>query len=297
MTAERSSTAPSPALLWSLALLMTFLWTLNPLAGKVALRHLPPFLLVAVRTAVAGLAILPVLLRALRGGPKPRLRDWLVLGAFGFFLQIGNQILFIYGLSKTSVSHTALIYALTPITVLILASAIGQERFTARKIVGMTISVVGIALLARDAAGGQATLHGDAIILTAILLFSSFTVFGKHLRRRFGSEVMNGASYVTGAVLLQPVIWVVYGDVELTAIPFEAWGAIFYMAVFSAVIGYLIYYWALGHAPASRIAALQYIQPPLASTLGWALLGESVTWTLGAAGALILVGVFVTERG
>lgn len=297
MSDERPAGAPPPALLWGLALLMTVLWTLNPLAGKIALRHMPPFLLVAVRTAAAGLAILPVLLNTLRTARKPTWREWAMLGAFGFFLQIANQICFIYGLSRTSVAHTALIYALTPVVVLLIASAIGQEGFTARKLAGMAISVAGIALLSRDAEGGQATLFGDAVVFAAILLFSTFTVFGKEFRRRFGPVVMNGASYIAGGILLQPIVWGPYREVDLLALPFEAWAAVFYMAVFSAVIGYLIYYWALGHAPASRIATLQYLQPPLASALGWVVLGETVTWTLGAAGALILVGVFVTERG
>ena len=54
---KRLAGQPHPVLLWGLVLVMTLLWTLNPLAGKIALRHVPPFLLVAVRTALAGVAI------------------------------------------------------------------------------------------------------------------------------------------------------------------------------------------------------------------------------------------------
>ncbi len=275
---------------------MTLLWTLNPLAGKIALRHFPAFLLIAIRTALAALAILPVLLYGLRSGPRVSLRDWLLLGSFGLFLQIGNQVLFVVGLEHTSVSHTAFVYALVPIAVLVLAAAMGQERFTLPKLSGMLICLVGVMLLARDTAGGQASLFGDSIMMGAVVLFTSFTVFGKHLRGRFGPVVMNSASYFAGGLAFQPVIWFVYRDFPLGDVPAEGWLALVYMAVFPAVIGYLIYYWALGHAPASRIAAMQYIHPPLATGLGVLFLGESAGTMLAVAGAFILIGVFVTER-
>ena len=297
MTQAPERTGPSPLLLWGLIAVMTLLWTANPLAGKVALREVPPVLLIAVRTTIAGFVILLVLLNDFRKGLKISLRDWLMLGAFGVVLQLGNQMLFVNGLSKTSVSHVAFIYALTPVLILCLAAGIGQERFTLRKILGMAISVCGVALLARDQAGGEATIAGDAIVFCGIFTFAAFSVFGKSLRQRFGSIVMNAASYMTGAVVFQPLIWGVYGDFDLTAVSATAWSAVVFMAVFPAVIGYLIYYWALGHAPASRIAAVQYVQPPLATTLGALFLAESVTATLLVAGAFILVGVFLTERG
>ena len=42
---------------------------------------------------------------------------------------------------------------------------------------------------------------------------------------------------------------------------------------------------------------MQYLQPPLATGLSALFLGETVTWLLALAGALILLGVFLTERG
>jgi drug/metabolite transporter (DMT)-like permease len=79
-------------------------------------------------------------------------------------------------------------------------------------------------------------------------------------------------------------------------VPWVGWAALLYMAVFPAVLGYLIYFWALGHAPASKIAAVQYIQPPLATAFSSLFLGEAVSSMLLWAGGLILTGVFLAER-
>jgi drug/metabolite transporter (DMT)-like permease len=74
------------------------------------------------------------------------------------------------------------------------------------------------------------------------------------------------------------------------------WASLVYMAAFPSVVSYLIYYWALTHVTASRVAAFSYLQPLLATLLGVALLDEKVTGWLIAGGALVLAGVFVTER-
>jgi drug/metabolite transporter (DMT)-like permease len=69
------------------------------------------------------------------------------------------------------------------------------------------------------------------------------------------------------------------------------------MALFSSVICYLIYYYALGRIPASRVSAFNYLQPILATILATATLGERVTFPVVAGGAVIFSGVYLTERG
>jgi len=276
---------------------MTVIWTLNPIAGKIAMRDFSPMLLVALRTTASGVLIGIVLWFKRRSQPSVARKDWLLLLFFGVGLQIGNQVLFINGLSHTSVAHTAFIYALTPILVLVLATLRGQEHFRLRKLVGMLICIAGVMLLVRDHAGGEATPLGDAIVFVAIILFSSFTVFGKELQVRYGGVLLNAFAYIGGAVVLQPVIWGANAEFDFAAVAWQSWSAMLYMAAGPAVFGYLIYYWALSHLPASRVTAMQYLHPPLATSFSALFLGETVTLMLGVAGALILLGVWLTERG
>ena len=287
---------PHPTLLWGLVLLMTVFWTLNPIAGKVALVGFAPLLLVAVRTSCAAIFVLLVL--GLKRPKKPIARlDWPALIALGS-LQVGNQVLFVVGLGHTSVAHVTLIFSTVPVLILCLAALIGQERITPRKLAGMSICVAGVFLLTLDQGEGRvATLYGDALILGAICMFVMFTVFGKQQRERYGPIVMNAVAYCVGAIALQPILWITYRGFSFAGVPGSAWAAMLFMATLSAVVGYLIYYWALVHAPASKVAAFQYLQPPLASGVGAVFLGEPITSTLGLAGLVIMLGVLMTERG
>jgi drug/metabolite transporter (DMT)-like permease len=298
LTAGTTSDKPSPLLLWGLITLMTVLWALNPPIGKIALEHFPPLLLIGVRTTIAAGLILPFFLLAKNRRKAIQRSDWPRLLFLTLGLQLGNQVLFVNGLSRTSVAHSAFLYALVPIAVLLLAASMGQERIRAKKLAGMAIAIAGVVLLTTDRGGPSAepTLLGDGLTLLAVSAFSGFTVLGKSERTRYGALTLTTIAYVSGAIVFQPVVWGAYRDFALFDVPWPSWAALLYMAVFPAVVAYLIYFWALGYAPASKIAAVQYIQPPMATAFSALFVGESISATLLWSGALILTGVFLTER-
>src|SRR5579864_5956335 len=88
---------------------MVLLWSANFIVGKVALREFPPLLLGALRIGLAGIFLVPAYWRKTRstGGlwPTADLR----LLAFLAACDVGNQLLFLLGLHRTSVAHSALI--------------------------------------------------------------------------------------------------------------------------------------------------------------------------------------------
>ena len=296
MTKRDVAPAPSPALLWTLICLVVLIWAVNPAIGKIALREWGGLELVTLRTTLAAFFILPPLfLTRERRSIAPL--DWPRLIVLGPVLQVGNQVLFVVGLEHTSVAHTAFIFSTSPVWILLLAAMRGQEQIRGKKLVGMAVSIAGIVLLSRQRGGAvEATLFGDLLTLCATLTFAAFTVYGKEMRVRYGSVTINAVAYIGGALAVQPLLWGVYGGLPPRGAPLDAWAALLYMAIFPAVIAYVIYYWALGYIPASRLAVVQYLQPPFAAGLGWLIVGETMTGGAVVAGAVILLGVYLAER-
>jgi drug/metabolite transporter (DMT)-like permease len=289
-----------PAVLYTLILLMVVFWSGNYIAGKIALREFSPLLLAGLRIGFAGLMILPVLLFR-RGEQRPSASGvvrLLILGILGVTL---NQLFFIVGLSRTSVAHSALIIGLTPMLVLLLACVRGLERMTARKAGGMAIALAGVAVLKffepSAGAGATATWLGDFFIFLAALCFALFTVFGKEVTSQYSNLTVNAFAYVGGGLALLPVTLWEAGRQSLAHISMGAWLAAIYMALFSSVIAYLIYYHALTHMAASRVSAFSYLQPVFASAMGVAILDERLGAPVIAGGLVILSGVYLTERG
>jgi len=305
---------PSSFRLYALISLMILLWSLNFTIGKIALREIEPLLLSALRTALAALFILPVYLwkvqtekrrveaegpeclpRARQPWDRSELRMLILLGVFGVAL---NQVFFVLGLGNTSVAHASVLMGMTPVQVLLLAAARKQERITLRKLLGMIIAIGGVAWLnTSPGRGANASLVGDGFILLASFAFAVFTVAGKSVTKRHDSNTVNTFAYVCGAILLLPLIIWRGAGVDFSAVRGSAWVSLFYMAAFPSVLCYLIFYYALTFIAASRLSAFSYVQPFLAMLLAFPLLGEPITSSAISGGALVLAGVYLTERG
>jgi drug/metabolite transporter (DMT)-like permease len=285
--------------LYGLIFLMVFFWSANYIVAKVALREFPPLLLSTVRVTMAGVLMLfiRVMKREGNGAAREDFPLLVILGLFGVAL---NQLFFVVGLGRTTVAHAAIIVSLGPVLVLLIASIMKLERLTGRKVAGMLIAMAGVAVLKlfqENSHGARATWSGDLLVFLSTLAFALFTVFGKPVTRRYSSVTVNTFAYVSGAIALAPVtIWQA-AAFPLGRISLTGWMCAFYMALFPSVVAYLIYYYALTHIAASRVASFSYLQPVFATTMAVFLLGEPVTAPVVAAGAVILAGVYITERG
>jgi drug/metabolite transporter (DMT)-like permease len=133
-------------------------------------------------------------------------------------------------------------------------------------------------------------------MLFAASAFTMFTVLGKESSRIHGNITLNTFAYTGAMLLLLPVTLYLALTNDLSRVSWGAWAGVFYMAAFSSVASYLIYYNALKYLPASRVSALSYLQPLLATIMAVPVLGERITAPLAAGGILILAGVYVTER-
>lgn len=279
--------------------LMVLVWSASFVFAKMALADIPGLLMGCVRTSVAGVLILPLYWWNERRTPtRATSKELLFLFGLGFGGIVLNQILFVVGLSQTSVAHAALLVALAPILVLLLAAARGQERLTPRKVAGLAVAVAGVCLLQVLPGGsGAASLAGDSIIVIATVALAIYTVAGREVARRHSAIRINTYAYVGGALLLTPVLFWQSRGFNFGAVRWAAWVGLLYMAVFSSIVAHVIYYWALSHLPASRVASFSYLQPLVATVLAIPALGETVTPPVMAGGALVLAGVWLTERG
>jgi drug/metabolite transporter (DMT)-like permease len=284
-----------PGRVYGLIIVMVLLWSVNFIVAKVALRELQPLVLSALRTTLAAMMILPIYLWSKREQAWA-LRDVPVLVSLGVFGVALNQVLFVYGLSQTSVSHSSLVIALTPMLVLLIAAMIGQERVTLKKLFGMSVALAGVATLQLRGGSGAGNLIGDGLIFLAAITFAAFTVAGKDAATRHGSITVNTFAYVGGAIALAPVtLWhgVRYSFWNVSVL---GWVSLIYMALFPSVICYLIYYHALSRIPASRVSAFAYLQPLFATMMALPILGENLSSGVVLGGLLVLAGVWLTER-
>jgi drug/metabolite transporter (DMT)-like permease len=287
------------------ALAAVVLWGASPVAAKVAVADLSALSVALLRTFLGGLLAVPVaLLMKIRLPATPRLRLLLLLSGFCGF--IAFPMLFTFGVALTSANHASMILASLPVFTGAIAMLWDRRAPTRVWIAGTLIALLGEALLigggptAGDAQ--QASLAGDALVLLSNGFASLGYVAGGRLQQAgypsTGTTFWGAAAM---AVLLTPVVgalWL-FGDLapELGAASPRAWIAILYLASIVTILGYVLWYWALGQGGIARVGLVQFLQPVSGVILAALLLGEGVSAGFLAASALVLFGVWLAIRG
>lgn len=278
--------------------LMLFLWSFNYIAGKIALRHLDPISLACFRIELAAIIMLPIyFLRRHRA--KLRLRDLWPFAYLGFVGVLVNQGLFTVGLNYTTSAHSAVIIAIGPIIILILARIMKLEVITPAKILGMAVAFAGVFLLeAENGSPAQSPfLRGDVITLCGTAGFALYAVLGKKVAEQYDAIAMNTFNCVAAAIMLLPLTVRQGMHLDWRGVGWAGWLGTIYMAAASSVAAYTLFYWALRYMTASRVATISYLQPVVVILLSVALLNDHPTRNLLLGTALVLLGVYLAERG
>ncbi len=277
---------------------MIVLWSANFLFVKMTVARMPVLMVACFRTSIAGLLMIPVYhwdrsrgSRALEWSELPKL---LITGVCGIAF---NQIFFTLGVSRTSVSHAAVLMGLTPLVVLMMVAIAGHEKLSPIRLAGVLIALGGVAVLQLSTSRTTgATYLGDLLVFISGLSWALYTYVSKQLTKSRDAIAVTALSYMIAALGMIPItLWQMSSN-GVGAMTPSLWGVLFYMAVFPSVIGSLIYYYALIYMPASRVTAFLYLQPLLATLLAIPILGEHITTALVGGGAMVLAGVSLTER-
>jgi drug/metabolite transporter (DMT)-like permease len=302
---EGSAARPSALLLTAVLALILLLWCFNYVAGKVALRHMNPLSLASLRIEFAAILSLAILY-ARPGRARFRRADFWTFAYLGLFGVVMNQGCFTAGLNYTTSERSVLLVAVTPIVVLVLARWLGLEAITPAKALGLCIASLGVGLLESEHGAAAARVPfavGDFITFLGVVGFSVFSVLGKRLLDPKGEHAgaydafsFNTFTLAAAAIELLPLAIRQGVRLSWASVGWQGWGGLIYMGIFSSVLAYSLFYWVLRYMDASRVAAIDYIQPFVVIALSVAFLGEHPTGHLLSAGVLVLAGVYLVER-
>ena len=281
------------------ALITVVLWGASPVAAKIAVSSLSPMMVAILRTGIGGLIALPlaILLRI----PLPvdtSQRRLLVLSGFCGF--VAFPVLFTLGSLHTSANHASMILAGLPVFTGLIAMTWDRKQPSAAWWIGCTIAMTGEVLLIFgqdfDSATG-ASISGDLLVLTSNVFASLGYVAGGRLERN-GYPAMGTTFYGVGlyALVLLPLLFIVEPGTPMLEVPTGIWIAIAYLAIGVTIVGYVLWYWALGRGGITRIALLQFLQPVSGVILAAILLDEDFGAVFIAASGVILFGVWYALR-
>ena len=278
---------------------MTFIWAGNYPVGKLALEQISPLPLIALRTLV-GAAILVSLARKstpnLAVDLREDLRSTLILAVTGV---MASGILFYFGLRLTSASNAGIISASTPIWVAVLSWMFASERFSVINVCGVLLSFVGLVTIICQ--GSLAMLLqrsfnlGDVLILIGQLNWATYTVYGRLVLTRRSAIVTTASSYLTGAVLLFPLIFLESPRAIIQQLSLAGGVAIMYLCILSP-LSQLWYSKALAKVSPHRAAIFMNLMPIIVLVFSAVVLGEQISVVQIVGTAMVIGGVILTTR-
>lgn len=284
---------------WALACVQIF-FGIHYFVAKLILQMMPPRAWAAVRITAAAALLLAYNLVFLRRHPR-RLADVGRLALFALFGVVLNQILFVEGLARTTPAHSSIINSLIPVMTLAIALLARREPVTRGRVMAVVVSFASVLVLlgVENFRLDDALVVGDLLTLANGLSFSIFLVLSRDVLAR--SDPLAATSYLLlfGAVGILVAGAGPLSRVDFAALPGRFWLLAAYAVVFATVLAYFLNYYALRHTDSSMVALFIYLQPPIATALSMAFLGERPGPRFWLAAGGIFVGVFlaVRERG
>jgi drug/metabolite transporter (DMT)-like permease len=279
---------------------MVLIWCGNFIALKICLLVMPPFGVAAYRVTASAFILLLISRywgqpRSLRGMSRKDYLEFSKLALFGLLL---NQTLFVIGLSRTTVAHSAIVVTFGPLFTLLFAWMKGEEILTRLTLLGMFISIVGIVFLnfEKDFSFRTSYLAGDFLTLAGSIAFAYYTVISKKAAFVYGALNSTLMTYLLGACLFLPLGLPLMARVHWLSLTWSSYLAFFYVAGLSSVLAQLIFYYALRHISASKLASLSYFQPVFTTASSVVLLSERPSLNFVIGGTVVIGGIILTQR-
>jgi drug/metabolite transporter (DMT)-like permease len=274
----------------------TYLW------AKRTLLEIPALPLGLLRFCGASLLLGLLLLRLRPPGERLPPRDaWARLLLLAFVAVPVNQGFFLYGLQLSTAGHAALLYTLTPLFVLLLAQLLIGEFPGWRTAAGTALALGGtlFVLTQRGLDLSRGPLIGDLLLLVAVVAWAVYTAEGREMVTRFGALPTIAWTLIAGTLLYLPLgVGSLFFSDNREAIAHasrEAWLGLLYLCVVTSVVAYLLWYWALKHLAAARVAVFTNLQPLATAVLAHFFLGEHITVPFFAGAVVVVSGVLLAQ--
>lgn len=283
---------------WALLITLSIVWGGSFLFNSVALRELPPLTIVALRVGIAALALL-VVLRSL-GLQLPRTRKaWL---AFAGMSALNNAIpftLIVWSQTHIASGLASILNATTPLFTVVLANFLTtDEKMTGRRLLGVLVGFLGVAVMIGMAAMESLGAHvaAQVAVLAAAFSYACSGVYGRRFKAMGLKPVMTATGQiVTSTILLVPVALFVDMPWRLPAPSIATVLSILALAMLSTSFAYILFFRLLATAGATNTGLVTFLIPVSAILFGALLLGEVLEAKHFAGMALIGIGLALID--
>jgi drug/metabolite transporter (DMT)-like permease len=258
---------PYPLVAWICLLIVYVVWGSTYLAIRVGVETMPPLLMAAARSLVAGLIMFPLGLRRRRSAPLaprwPSGPQWRACATAGVLLLVGQAIV---GVAERTIPSglAALLVATVPLWLLGLDAGLNRARLGLAQLGGLLLGLAGVALLAGLSGGGPVPVVGVLMVVGAAGMWALGTMTARRGAFPASPVLATGMELLAGGAVLLVLAAVTgeFGSLHLGHVSARSWLALGYLIVAGSIVAFSAYGIAVRSLPTRR-------WPPTPTSTRW----------------------------
>jgi drug/metabolite transporter (DMT)-like permease len=261
-------------------------------ATRIAVSAIDPLALTALRTAIAGVCSLALLIVLRR--PFPPRGLWFQLAVASLCVVILFPLLMALGVQTVDASHGGVVLGALPIATAFVGVLITHER---PKPLFWIASLAGAALVVAFALrqGGGTLSSGDLLLFAAVAASAIGYAFSGRLTARMpGWEVISWALVIALPISLPAAALAWPANFDQVAL--KPWLALLYVALFPQWIGFFAWNAGMAMGGIARVSQMQLLQPFVTFALAATFNGETITPSILLFAAAVVVTVAISTR-
>jgi drug/metabolite transporter (DMT)-like permease len=274
--------------------LVCAIWGGNAVSIKFSSQDIPPLMAATIRSIISGILVWGIALWKGRSVlfPSGKNHHAVIIG-----MLFGLEFLFIYwGISFTSASRSTIFLYSQPLWVIVGAHfALKQDRLSVAKILGASLSFVGLILVFRTHSEILPESHriGDVMQILAAVFWAASTLYIKRI-----SQSMPLDQYQTLFAQLMFAIPVLaigalfFEQNQPVVLSSTALAALGYQIVVVASFSYLFWFWMIHNFCVSKLASFLFLTPIFGVIFGAVILNDPVGLNAVVGLTMVCIGIF-----
>ena len=278
---------------------MVIIWGFHFVIMKDALGDIAPLTYNALRFSVGAPAILIVMAmnRELRHISRREIPPLVLMSVTG---PVAYQVLFAMGLDRTTATNSALLLATMPTWTAVTSLVIGLAEIRRILLVGIAMTLAGVALVVLSRAGADFSLARDDVIGSGLLLLAAVVLGTSNIYRKVLVDRMGSLRAAVWTYLITMTVLIVLASPELVTlsaedVPLRSLPNVMYSGLLSGVGGFIFTNYALSKIGPTRTSTYFNFNPIIATFVGIVIVGEPFSMGLLIGGMLTLAGVMVVR--
>jgi drug/metabolite transporter (DMT)-like permease len=267
------------------------IWGASFLFTRIIAPALGPVLTAEARTLIAGIALAMYFGFT---GYNPEWRRWgrqyVIVGILTSGLPF---LLWAYAALTLTAGLMSVLNATSPMWGAVCSALLLRERLNGRRILGLAVGMIGVALVTRPEAG---TVVPYAAMLAALGAAFCYGLAGAYMKRWASGVPSRGMAVGTqlvAGILLIPFIALAP---PAGAPPVHIVAACLFLGLVCGAVAYLLYFRLVADIGATGALTVTYLIPVFGVLWGALFLGEALTLPMLAGGVLVIFGTVLVLR-